>query len=118
MKNTKYIWLENPDNFKDTQKYIHQELVEDQSLQTVKAWTLKEDFKKFFKMQTVQQATDFFDKWVKRIELIDNKPLLKVVKTFENHLEGLLTYIKHRVSNAMAESINTSIQQIKANGYV
>jgi len=115
LKGSRYIWLKNPENFKDTQKHLHEELIKDQSLQTVKAWTLKEDFKKFFGMKTIEQATDFFNKWVKKIELIENKPLLKVTKTFENHLEGLLTYIKHRVSNAMAEAVNTAIQQIKAN---
>lgn len=31
------------------------------------------------------------------------------------HLEGLLSYIEHRVTNATAESLNALIQQIKAN---
>jgi len=115
LKNTKYLWLKNPDNFKDVQEQLHQELMKDKELQTVKAWTLKEDFKKFFEMETVQQATDFFNNWYESIKQIDNKPFLKVAKTFENHLQCLLTYIKHRVSNAMAESINTAIQQLKAN---
>jgi transposase len=113
LKGTKYLWLKNPDNFTPTQQRLHEQLIQDNTLKTVEAWTIKENFKKFFEMKTVQKANDFFNDWVKSIEQIQNAPLLKVVKTFENHLQGLLDYIKHRVSNAMAECINMSIQQVK-----
>ena len=114
LKGTKYLWLKNPANFTDNQEYIHEELIQDKALKTVKAWTIKEDFRKFFDAKTKQEAVDFFNNWVKSIEEIENKPLLKVAKTFKNHLQGLLNYTKHRVSNAMAESVNMMIQQVKS----
>ncbi|MEM6696977.1 MAG: transposase [Bacteroidota bacterium] len=67
---------------------------------------------KFFDLETVQQATDFFNNWVVKVEQSQNTRLIKVAKTFEKHLQGLLNYTKHRVSKAMAECINTVIQQI------
>ncbi len=60
-----------------------------------------------------QEAIDFFNNQVKNIETIKNISLLKVAKTFKNHLQGLIDYTKHRVSNTMAECINMTIQQIK-----
>ena len=114
LKGTKYLWLKNPDNFTDKQQCIHDQLMEDKELKTVKAWTIKEDFKKIFDTSTKEEATDFFNTWVKSIEEIENAPLLKVAKTFKNHLLGLTNYTKHRVSNAMAEGINMIIQQIKS----
>ena len=93
---------------------MHDQLLQDQKLKTVEAWTIKEDFKKFFDSKTIQQATDFFNNWVAKVEDSQNTRLLKVAKTFEKHLQGLLDYTKHRVSNAMAECINMAIQQVKS----
>ena len=114
LKGTKYLWLKNPDNFTDKQQHLHDRLMEDKELKTVKAWEVKEGFKKFFGTGTEQEATGFFNNWVKSIEEINNAPLLKVAKTFKNHLQGLLDYTKHRASNAMAECINMAIQQVKS----
>jgi transposase len=32
----------------------------------------------------------------------------------KTHVEGLLNYFKHRITNAMAEGFNSKIQQIKS----
>jgi len=114
LKGTKYIWLKNPNNFTDKQQQKHDQIINDKELKTVQAWTIKEHFKKFFATANEKEATDFFNEWVKSIEEIENAPLLKVAKTFKNHLQGLLHYTKHRVSNAMAECINMTIQQVKS----
>ena len=114
LKGTKYLWLKNPNNFTDNQQHLHNQLMQDKTLKTVEAWAIKEEFKKFFDSETVQQATDFFNNWVAKVEKSQNARLIKVAKTFEKHLQGLLDYTKHRVSNAMAECINTAIQQIKS----
>ena len=114
LKGTKYLWLKNPINFTDKQQLTIDQLMQDKTLETVKAWTLKEEFKDFFKSQTIQQATDFFNQWSTKIEQSKNTWLLKVAKTFEKHLQGLLDYTKHRTSNAMAECINMAIQQVKS----
>jgi len=114
LKGTKYLWLKNPNKFTDSQQQLHDQLMADKTLKTVQAWTLKEDFKKFFDTKTVQQATDFFNDWSKKVEQSENKRLISVAKTFKNHLKGLVDYTKHQVSNAMAECINTAIQQVKS----
>ena len=114
LKGTKYLWLKNPKNFTDKQQQTYDELTQDTELQTFKAWLIKEDFKKFFLTRTEKEANSFFNKWVQSIEELNNTHLLKVAKTFKNHLQGLLDYTKHQVSNAMAECINTTIQQVKS----
>ena len=115
LKKTKYLWLKNPDNLTEAQQIHHQHLLEDGELKTVKAWKLKEDFRNFFKAENQNQATLFFNDWFDKVNELDNKPLIKVAKTFQNHIEQLVTYAKHKVSNAMAECVNTTIQQIKIN---
>lgn len=121
LKGTRYLWLKNEENLSELQQTLRDEILlnhtsEDHPLDlaTIKVWKLKEDFKGFFDAQSEQQALDFFNEWEEKVVKLENKPLIKVLKTFKNHLDHLLTYAKHRVSNAMAESINTSIQLLKA----
>lgn len=113
LKGSKYVWLKNPDNFNENQQLVFDKLKQDVELKTYKAWQLKEEFKGFFQTKDEQEAKKFYADWVEKVKKINNTPLLNVVKTFDNHLQGLLNYTKHRVSNAMAECINTTIQQIK-----
>lgn len=113
LKGTRYLWLKNPANWKESQHLLYQELAKNKELKTIQVWQLKEDFKNFFAATDETQATNFFNEWVQSVEQLDNKPLLSVAKTFKNHWKGLITYYKHRVSNAMAECINSGIQQIK-----
>lgn len=113
LKGSKYLWLKNPDNFNENQQQVFDKLKLDVELKTYKVWQLKEDFKNFFQSKDEQEAKAFYADWVEKAKEINNAQLLKVVKTFDNHLQGLLDYTKHKVSNAMAECINTTIQQIK-----
>ena len=42
------------------------------------------------------------------------KPIIAVAKMLKRHLPHLITYLKHHVTNAVAEGINSKIQQIKS----
>ncbi|MEM6699824.1 MAG: ISL3 family transposase [Bacteroidota bacterium] len=113
LKKTRYIWLKDPEKLTDKQQVIFDELVQDHTLNTVKSWELKENFKSFFDCQNKAQALQFFKDWKKKVEDNSLKPLLKVADMIKKHLDRMLNYFKHRVSNAMAECKNASIQQIK-----
>lgn len=114
LKSTKYIWLKNADNFTEKQAEKHQELLCREELDTVQAWKLKEEFKQFFLQEDVLKAALFFESWTDKVIQLGNKPLKKVATMMVNHWVGIIAYAKHRVSNAMAESVNSSIQLIKA----
>ena len=120
LKGTRYLWLKNEVNLTPLQKILRDEILENNQitenldLQTIQVWKLKEDFKLFFDSTTETEANDFFKKWELKVLDLKNQPLIKVLNTFKRHLEHLTTYCKYKVSNAMAESINTSIQLLKA----
>lgn len=46
------------------------------------------------------------------------KPVIEAVHTLKRHLPGLLNYCNHRITNAVAEGMNSKIQLIKANARV
>ena len=39
----------------------------------------------------------------------------KVARMLKKHLPGLLAYVRHRITNATAEGINSKIQMLKSN---
>lgn len=79
------------------------------NLETVAVWKLKEEFRCFFDLSDESSAVEFFDSWHKRVEKLGNVHLNKVARMFKEYWEGLLAYLRHRVSNGLAESINGRI---------
>jgi len=41
--------------------------------------------------------------------------LIKVARMLKSHLENLLTYLRHPITNAVTEGLNSKIQMIKSN---
>jgi len=110
---TKYLWLKNPDNLTAKQEATF-EALRDSELMTAKVWAFKETFRDFFTLTTVGRGKTFLDKWIKTAVKLGNPHLTKVAEMFDRHREGLLAYLNHRISNGMAESFNSHIQEIKA----
>lgn len=38
--------------------------------------------------------------------------MAEVAKKLKRHLDNILTYLKHRITNAVAEGLNSKIQQV------
>ncbi|MCG7852229.1 MAG: ISL3 family transposase [Methanosarcinaceae archaeon] len=113
LKNSKYLWLKGPDNFTDTQRERFADL-RDQDLATAKVWSFKETFRSFFACKTVDDGHLFFTQWYEDAVSLGNTHLTKVADMLKRHLPGLLAYLRHHRTNAMAESLNSRIQHIKA----
>jgi transposase len=109
---SKYIWLKNPQNLTAKQKALFAALSR-QDLETAKVWSFKEAFREFFSAGSVQEGATFFANWYKAAIELGNRPLSKVAQRLQEHLPGLLAYLRHHTSNAFAEGLNSQIQQIK-----
>ncbi|NLH74330.1 MAG: transposase [Verrucomicrobia bacterium] len=42
------------------------------------------------------------------------KPVIVVAQLLKRHLENLLAYLKHHITNAVTEALNSKIQSLKA----
>ena len=42
------------------------------------------------------------------------KHVIKIAEMFERHSVGILNYIKHKITNSIAENLNGKIQLVKA----
>ena len=113
LKGTKYLWLTNPEKWTDNQKQQFKEL-KDKGLKVGRAWALKELFSSLWEYRYEKPARNFFKKWYWWATHARLKPIAEVAKRLKRHLENILTYLRHRITNAVAEGLNSKIQQIKS----
>ena len=55
----------------------------------------------------------YFAKWHHWATHSRLEPIKKAAKTLKRHLDNIVTYAKHRITNALAEGINAKIEKIK-----
>ena len=85
-----------------------------ESLDTGKAWGLKELFGWFWKSRGKVFAKANFDFWHEQAVKSGLKAMIKVAKTLEEHLYGLLAWFDSRIGNSLTEGFNATIQALKA----
>jgi len=113
LKNSKYLWLTNPENMTDAQMERFNAL-RGMELKVCRARAISDMFRAFWEQSTLRDALIFFTHWFHWATHARLKPIAVAAKTIKNHLPNLLTYIKHRVTNAVSEGYNSKIQLIKA----
>lgn len=110
---TKYLWLKSKQNFTKENKSDFKKLNIDQ-LSVGRAWNRKELFRHFWSYTYEGSARKFFKKWYFSATHSRLEPVIDVAKMLKRHFKNILTYIRHRITNAFAEGINSKIQHIKA----
>lgn len=113
LKGTKYLWLTNPNNWTEQQQASFKDL-KDKGLKVGRAWSIKEMFSELWGYCYEKAAKNFFKKWYCWATHARLKPMAEVAKKLKRHLENILTYLKHRITNAVAEGLNSKIQQVKS----
>lgn len=113
LKGAKYLFLKNPDNIKKSQRDRFVTLKQS-SLKTARAWAIKEQFKEFWSFEFGSDARAFFKQWNGWTSRCRLQPIVEKGRMLRKHLDGLLGYILHPVTNAANESLNSKIQYIKA----
>ncbi len=111
---TKYLWLTNTKNWNEKHNNQYEKLKEI-TLKTSRAWAIKEAFLNFWDYLYLASARKYFQRWYFWATHSRLKPIIKVAKTIKRHIENILTYFKHRITNAVAEGLNSKIQNIKSN---
>jgi transposase len=113
LKGTRQLWLYNPQNFSPGQVEEFCAL-KDLQLKVARAWAAKELFSKFWAYQEEGWARRFFKDWFGWVSRSRLKPVVEVAQMLKRHLDNLLTYLKHHITNAVTEGLNSKIQSLKS----
>jgi transposase len=109
---TKYTWLRHPANFaRDAWRKFKS--LRESTLKTARAWAMKETAMLMFNYRYTAAARSFFKRWYNWASHSQLKPMIEVGQMLKRRIENILTFIKHRVTNAASESLNSKIQWVK-----
>jgi transposase len=109
---TKYAWLRNPAHF-SRQGWREFRALRRSTLKVARAWALKESVADLWEYRYVGAARTFFRRWYYWATHSRLKPMIEKARMLKTHLENILTYLRHRITNATAEGLNSKIQWIR-----
>lgn len=112
LSRTRYLWLSSQENLSEHQRECF-DAVYTQQLETGKAWAYKEMLRDLWHHDDSASATVYFRDWYKRVIHTKLTPLKKVAKTIAERLANVVSYCTHRITNAVAEGMNSKIMSIK-----
>lgn len=112
LKGTKYLWLFAEEN---TPEKMAERFgwIRESNLKTARAWAIKESLRGLWSYQRKGWAELYWKQWYFWATHSRLKPVQKVARMIHNHLENVLTYFDHRITNAVSEGLNSKIQTIK-----
>jgi transposase len=113
LKGTKYLWLTNPRNWDITDKKTFRTMAIDE-MKVGRAWSIKESFRHFWSYRYKGSAERFFKSWYFWATHSKLKPIIDTAKTLKRHIVGIFAYLKHHITNAATEGLNSKIQSIKS----
>jgi transposase len=112
LKRTKYLWLYSEENLPKlsrekfaTLRALH--------LKTGRAWAIKESLRDLWSYRRRGWALRHWKHWYFWATHSRLKPIVKVARMINGHLDNVLTYVDHRITNATCEGLNSKIQTVK-----
>jgi transposase len=112
LKGTKHWWLYARENLPDKYQQAFA-AVQSRALRTGRAWAMKEALRNLWNYQARGWARRFFQRWFGWVRRSQLPPMKKVAQTLKDHLDNILTYCLHPITNAVAEGLNSKIMTIK-----
>lgn len=109
---TRYDWLKHPARMEPADRKAFKEL-RDSGLKTARAWALKETMMAFFDYHYERPARKHFRWWSGWAARSRLQPMIEVGRMLKRRFENIVTYLRHRVTNATSESLNAKIQWVK-----
>jgi transposase len=115
---SKYLWLYSEENVPERSREQF-EAIKSRELKTARAWALKESLRQLWAYHSAGWAKRFWQRWYFWATHSRLAPMIEVAKLIARHLPNVLTYFSHRITNAVAEGLNSKIATVqkRACGY-
>jgi transposase len=115
---SKYLWLYSEENVPQQSKE-HFRAIKSMQLKTARAWALKESLRQLWHYRSIGWAKRFWQRWYFWATHSRLTPMIDTAKLIARHLPNVLTYFNHRITNAVAEGLNSKIATVqkRACGY-
>jgi len=112
LKGTKYLFLWSKENIPEWRISEFNKL-RSSDLKVCRAWAIKENIRHLWDYHYEGCMRKYFDEWFWWATHSRLEPMIKAAYTFKAHLDNIVTYAKHRITNALGESLNCKIEKVK-----
>jgi transposase len=112
LERTKYLWLYAAENLPEEARERFAAL-RALNLKTGRAWAIKESLRGLWRYRRRGWALRHWKRWYFWATHSRLKPVVKVARMLHGHLDNVLTYFEHRITNAVSEGLNSKIQTVK-----
>ena len=109
---TRYDWLRHPAKM-ETRDRREFAALRNSNLKTARAWALKESMMALFGYIYERPARKHFRWWHNWAVRSRLRPMIEKARMLHRRFDNIVTYLKHRITNAASESINSKIQWVK-----
>ena len=116
LKGSKYLWLHRRATLpgKDVPRFQELQALH---LHTGRAYALKEALSDLWEYRSDGWARKFWKQWYFWATHSRLTPMIKVARMIKDHLSGVMSYFTHRITNAVAEGLNSKITTIQKMAY-
>jgi transposase len=112
LKGTKYLWLYAKENLPESERGRFAAL-RALHLKAGRAWAIKESLRELWGYRRKGWALRHWRRWYFWATHSRLAPMVKVARMIRGHLDNVLTYFEHRITNAVSEGLNSKIQTVK-----
>jgi transposase len=112
LKGTKYLWLFAEENVPEKMVEVFA-FLRRLNLKTGRAWAIKESLRELWSYRRRGWAELYWQRWYFWATHSRLKAVKSVARMIHDHLENVLTYFDHRITNAVSEGLNSKIQTVK-----
>jgi len=113
LKGSKYLWLYSRENVPEHRLDEFKALIH-LELKVGRAWAIKEALRRLWHYVYPASGKKYWKKWYFWATHSRLDPIRKAAETLRRHIDNILTYFQHPVTNAMSEGLNSKIQKIKS----
>lgn len=109
---TKYLWLFNEDHLpaRHADAFAAVQALE---LKVGRAWAIKEALRTLWTYRQGAAVRRFYARWYAWAIRSRLEPVKKVARMIHRHLDGVLRFVQHPITNGVAEGLNSKIMSIK-----
>lgn len=109
---TKYLWLFS----EERRPGYHAETfatLQALNLKVGRAWAVKEALRTRWTYRRLPAVTRFFKRWYGWAVRSRLEPVKQVAAMLQRHLDGVLRFVTHPITNRVAEGLNSKVMSIK-----
>lgn len=116
VKGTRFVLLKRPRNLDRAEKEKLSE-VQRTNRRLYRAYLLKETLTEALEYQQAARAEEALRNWLGWAARSRLEPFVRTARTIREHFEGVLAYVKTRMTNALAEGINNKLRMVARRAY-